>query len=481
MTFSSRSTPLALPLLLLAVLFSRLISLYSFYLFDDAFITFRYAANLAAGHGFVYNLGERVQGISAPLWGFILAVPQTLGWNIEWASRLIAIAADMLTAWLVIEQFRNEGWPRAGMFAAFLLGLDLYLSKTAVGGMESSLFLLMTVGAVILVLTGRRNLAASVAALSCFVRPEGVLFALALLAFVWIEERHFPLKPAILGAAIILCGAALQWGYYGDLIPQSVRGKMALERSLESVWSLVVFPKTDPLQAMLTITTILGLPVAWKSSRFIRAYGLWSLALLVSWIVTGAHLWYWYCVPVWFFKVLVTSIAIARWSESRALLRTFVNLLSPIMMLVIVVTVWCILAIVRGPDGMEKNVYSKIRAWSRGQDFSGQSAYGMDFGAFGYYAKLRMLDEPGLVWPPAITRYHNDLKAILLGERPEWAMVTNVRDNVAAMRSPELASLYQPLWRASMAGDTVLTPDLAAFSPAWRPDFTLYRRVALGR
>ena len=34
---------------------------------DDAFITFRYARNLAAGLGFVYNQGEPVMGTSTPL------------------------------------------------------------------------------------------------------------------------------------------------------------------------------------------------------------------------------------------------------------------------------------------------------------------------------------------------------------------------------------------------------------------------------
>ena len=33
---------------------------------DDPFITFRYAANLLAGHGPVFNVGERVEADSSP-------------------------------------------------------------------------------------------------------------------------------------------------------------------------------------------------------------------------------------------------------------------------------------------------------------------------------------------------------------------------------------------------------------------------------
>src|SRR5687768_7432065 len=35
---------------------------------DDAYITARYADNLAHGHGPVFNVGERVQGFTHPLW-----------------------------------------------------------------------------------------------------------------------------------------------------------------------------------------------------------------------------------------------------------------------------------------------------------------------------------------------------------------------------------------------------------------------------
>ncbi len=38
---------------------------------DDAYITFRYARNLAEGLGLVYNPGEWVLGTTAPLWAIL--------------------------------------------------------------------------------------------------------------------------------------------------------------------------------------------------------------------------------------------------------------------------------------------------------------------------------------------------------------------------------------------------------------------------
>jgi hypothetical protein len=40
---------------------------------DDAYILFRYAQNLLAGNGFVFNPGEPVFGITTPLFGGLLA------------------------------------------------------------------------------------------------------------------------------------------------------------------------------------------------------------------------------------------------------------------------------------------------------------------------------------------------------------------------------------------------------------------------
>src|SRR5690606_8741405 len=41
---------------------------------DDAYITFRYARNIATGVGFVYNPGERVLGTTTPAYALLLAL-----------------------------------------------------------------------------------------------------------------------------------------------------------------------------------------------------------------------------------------------------------------------------------------------------------------------------------------------------------------------------------------------------------------------
>jgi hypothetical protein len=394
--------------------------------------------------------------------------------SVEWTARVLGILFDVLTALLVFRLLHRENLAQAGAVLLFLFALDPYLAKQSVGGMESSLFLLATAAAVALMLRGRWDAAAAVAAASCFVRPEGVLFCIVLLVFVWMEQRRFPLRALLLGAAMISAGVLAQYLYFGDLVPASVRGKIALPRSLESVWSLALFPLRDPLQLVLTVTAAIGLPAAWRASRIVRIYSVWSLALLTVWMVSGAHLWPWYCVPFWFFKVLVSGVALDLWLSRfrwpKAVLR-------PAVLATAAVAAWVVFAAVYGRDRMETHVYSRVRGWAEGRNFAGESAYAMDFGAFGFYTNLRILDEPGLVWPPGRETYRSDLRAILLGEKPGWAFVTRCGENMRTMQSAEIARLYCPVWRASMAGDTVLDFERNV-APQWAADFILYERTS---
>ena len=58
---------LILPGLLLSLNLYKL----RFLTMDDAYISFRYARNLAEGLGFVYNAGERIEGYTNFLWVFL--------------------------------------------------------------------------------------------------------------------------------------------------------------------------------------------------------------------------------------------------------------------------------------------------------------------------------------------------------------------------------------------------------------------------
>ena len=105
---------------------------------EDAFITFRYARNLASGQGLVYNPGEHVMGFTSPLWTVRNALGiAVIGNPIPWAV-LWSVIADLFTllvggALVAATAGTASAWAFTFFFAAWP-----YFSALAVSGMEMS-------------------------------------------------------------------------------------------------------------------------------------------------------------------------------------------------------------------------------------------------------------------------------------------------------------------------------------------------------
>ena len=155
------------------------------WLCDDAFISFRYAENLAQGNGLVFNPGEHVEGYTNFLWTVLLAwgilglAPEALSTTLG----LLAFAGTTLVLAAAGRRTAGAG-DRAWVPAAALCWLGLGHARLfATSGLETSLFtLLFTAGAVLAIQAERPRHWVSlglVAALATLTRPEGGLLLLA--------------------------------------------------------------------------------------------------------------------------------------------------------------------------------------------------------------------------------------------------------------------------------------------------------------
>jgi hypothetical protein len=213
-----------------------------FTLFDDAMISMRYARNLAAGHGLVWNPGEApVEGYSNPLWVLYMALLHLLPVSESKASLLVqATGTVLLLANLALVAQVAAAAPGAclrGIRAALLLtALYFPLVNWTLQGTEVGLLACLTTGAVWLAAAGRGRgrSATSVYVLlgvGTLVRLDMVVPLLAAAGFFWFEEpgrRRFHVTAA---AAILLASLSLQTGlrvwYYGDWLPNTYYLKLA--------------------------------------------------------------------------------------------------------------------------------------------------------------------------------------------------------------------------------------------------------------
>src|SRR5215831_17241797 len=76
---------------------------------DDAFISYRYAANLAHGRGLVFNPGERVEGYTNFLWVVLCSALIRLGVPPEAGAIWLSGAAALATVAAGMAHLRRRG------------------------------------------------------------------------------------------------------------------------------------------------------------------------------------------------------------------------------------------------------------------------------------------------------------------------------------------------------------------------------------
>lgn len=201
--------------------------------FDDSFISYRFATNVAHGYGLVYNTGEPVFGTTAPLWAFVLAGVSQMGPSIPAAaffwSLLLALARGLMMFALLRRLACSEGVAASTVILFF--GLFDFLSIVR-SGMETSLFVCLLLLTLYAGLTRYWVLAGPSAFFLCLTRPEGLLVLVVLAAQFGLGRRQNDAADrgkALVGVLIltVLATAWLVWtcSYYGSVIPQTVRTK----------------------------------------------------------------------------------------------------------------------------------------------------------------------------------------------------------------------------------------------------------------
>ena len=184
---------------------------FRFPLEDDAYISLRYARDLARGYGLVYNPGEYVEGYSDLLWVLVLSVFYYLHMNAELMSSLLGIACSCLCVPIIYKGIGNESNPAPRMAGALLFASNVYVWYWSGKGMETTMYMLLLSGGAISLAralnTGSdTRLSSLFFGLAAVTRPEGILFgAFSFLMMAharWKKRTAF--KPLVIAGSLIL-------------------------------------------------------------------------------------------------------------------------------------------------------------------------------------------------------------------------------------------------------------------------------------
>ncbi|HSP07894.1 MAG TPA: hypothetical protein VLR94_12000 [Acidobacteriota bacterium] len=206
------------------------------WMLDDAFISFRYAENLASGNGPVYNVGERVEGYTCFLWVALLALGNRAGFHTpaaaQWLGCLFAAACVLLA--FQAHRITRRVTPMDSTVTALLLGTCGAFTPWAISGMEVTLFAFLALLSMLLCMkvndepaSGTALLLGAALALLSLTRPEGLLFTGILLtdALVGSKRRSFLIAAATF-AVIFVPYFLWRYTYYGYLLPNTFYAKV---------------------------------------------------------------------------------------------------------------------------------------------------------------------------------------------------------------------------------------------------------------
>jgi arabinofuranosyltransferase len=203
---------------------------------DDSWISVRYAENLASGAGAVWNPGgPRTEGFSNPLLVYVEAAAAAIGWDAMAAARAVGVLSGLGCVLLVTLGGRAVVGDAAAAVGGLLTAVSAPFALWAVGGLETTATAAaLTAGVLQLARPdgGRVVLAGAVLALLPWLRPEGVVVALAVAG---LAEGPGLLRRAARGRAVrrlavvaglpVLSQALLEvvrLTVYGHLLPNSV-------------------------------------------------------------------------------------------------------------------------------------------------------------------------------------------------------------------------------------------------------------------
>jgi hypothetical protein len=419
--------PFLLPLLLLLV--TRLALWWHIpFASEDAYITFRYARNLGAGLGLIYNPGERVFGFSSPLWTVWCALGWMVTRNLELWTRGTTLLSEIVILVLLGALLRRTASNAAAWCFTFFFAVWPYFAAVSISGMENTVMLALIV--VVAVLVERRSIVSgpALAALG-MIRPEGLASAAVLAWGARWRDR-------VVALVLIAAGIGALWAYYGSPVPQSVVAKSSLYGTPgpwqgRHWWEWLVpgflgrVPGATEGVHMFLMAVVLA-PAAMAGARALwparnGALARIILACLAVWIgysaVGVAYFWWYLVVPLAGIGALA-AVGLPHVVRGRGIYAGLA---------LMVVSIWTIApSLYLGRAQNEYTGFAEAGGFLRQNSRPGQKVMLEPIGMIGWRAPLVVVDEIGLVSPGVARRrlggpgWYADVAA---RERPDWLVV----------------------------------------------------------
>ena len=459
---------------------------------DDSYITFRYARNLLAGEGFVYNPGQQVMGTTTPLYTLLMSALGVLSGGTQapfpWLALGLNSLADSLTCLLLWRLGKKLHAEWAGYVTAMLWAVAPFSVTFAIGGLETSLYIFLLTASVYALIEKRRFLTALFAALALLTRPDALLLlgplGLERLWQAWKKKEKIQINEMLAFGLPVLAWGIYATFYFGSPIPHSVQAKVGAYH-LEAYEGAVrlmqhyatVFHQHYFLgQAGILLGVLIfpflfyvGARQAYKQEKALLAFMLYPWLYLLVFSLANPLIFRWYLtppLPAYFLGIMLGLDWLLKRlfkldhqpnSLKRRLLAGIILLLPVFSML----NAW-----ESHPDhGLQQPapqmawyrlelLYRQAADYLTPQIQPGQTLAAGDVGVLGFFTNARILDTVGLNSPESLPYYPLENEdafvtnyvipaALILDQQPDWLVILEVYGRNTLLKDENFLSEYQ--------------------------------------
>ncbi len=489
---------------------------------DDAFITFRYAQNLLSGQGLVFNPGEQVLGTTTPLYALmlsILALP--LGGTdapFPQIALILNALADAFTCILLWQIGKRLGSERAGVLTALLWAIAPFSVTFAIGGLETSVVVLLLTAAVWAFLAGHPVLTALASALALLTRPDALILVGPLVLHRLWRAFRAPREPIRLGEILAFLLPLTAWGifaalYYGSPLPHSMAAKLAVYRlqpwdSLIRLLQHYATPFSEHRWGgnffigiglvLYPVLFIIGARRSFRADKHILAWALYPWLYFLAFSLTNPLLFRWYLTPplpplFLFILIGLETLLLAAFRTGKknapALLPAWKEAMITALMLLPLVSslnAWEL----RPDHGATRPapemafiklelLYGEVADSLRGKIPPGETLAAGDVGVLGFQTGAKILDTVGLNSPVSLEYYplpaddyvinYAVPSELVLEQRPLFAVFMEAYIRNTLLTDPRLCGAIYPGAQVGRPTSTAATGCCSFGGPATEP------------
>lgn len=462
---------------------------------DDAFITYRYARNILAGNGFVYNPGEQVLGTTTPLYTLVMVVLGALSGGSaapfpQLAMGLNAIA-DGVTAVLLLRLGKQLGARLAGWGAALVWAILPFSVTFAIGGLETSVYVLLLVATWGAYLQGRYVIVGLCAGLALLTRPDALILILPLgFDRLFFDQKRRGVRVSAEELLAFFAPTAIWFAaasfYFGSPLPHSIIAKQAayLLEPMSALTRLLQHYAT-PFMGHLTFgipwigvglllypfLSLVASRQLFKENKAIWPFLLFPWLYFTAFAIANPLIFRWYLTPP--LPFYITLILIGGEHLLSRLLRDDTNgwRVRAVTIFLVVVTP-TVLALrdwrLRPEHGLQRP--APEMAWTKLEDLYRQAADRLapemegrslppvlatgDVGVLGYYTPARILDTVGLNSPEAVGYYPLPQEVVteisyavpaelILDQQPDYVVILEAYGRFTLLEDARFAAQYR--------------------------------------